>query len=73
MRLGLVVNPLAGVGGKVAHKGSDDPEIVAVARARGAEAFAAGRVYDVPSTIDDPTALAEIEAAIGRWVRVSSS
>jgi propionyl-CoA synthetase len=35
--------------------------------------IAAGRDYSVPSTIDDPTALAEIEAAIGRSVRVSSS
>jgi propionyl-CoA synthetase len=35
--------------------------------------IAAGRDYSVPSTIEDPTALAEIEAAIGRSVRVSSS
>jgi propionyl-CoA synthetase len=35
--------------------------------------IAAGRDYSVPSTIDDPAALAEIEAAIGRSARVSSS
>jgi propionyl-CoA synthetase len=35
--------------------------------------IAAGREYAVPSTIDDPIVLAEIEAAIGRSVRVSSS
>jgi propionyl-CoA synthetase len=35
--------------------------------------IAAGRDYSVPSTIDDPTALGEIEAAIGRSARVSSS
>jgi propionyl-CoA synthetase len=35
--------------------------------------IAAGRDYSVPSTIDDPTALVEVEAAIGRSVRVSSS
>jgi propionyl-CoA synthetase len=35
--------------------------------------IAAGREYAVPSTIDDPMVLAEIEAAIGRSVRVSSS
>jgi propionyl-CoA synthetase len=35
--------------------------------------IAAGRDYSVPSTIDDSTALAEIEAAIGRSARVSSS
>jgi propionyl-CoA synthetase len=35
--------------------------------------IAAGREYAVPSTIDDPAALAEIEAALGRPVRAPSS
>ena len=69
----LVANPIAGIGGKVALKGSDDPEILAVARARGAEAFAAGRAYAVPPTIDDPAVFADLTAAIGRSVRISSS
>ncbi|HEY7003704.1 MAG TPA: propionyl-CoA synthetase [Gaiellaceae bacterium] len=34
--------------------------------------IAAGRDYSVPSTIDDPVALAEIEEALGRPVRASS-
>ena len=34
--------------------------------------IAAGREYSVPSTIDDPAALSEIEDALGRPVRASS-
>ncbi|MBV1872419.1 MAG: ATP-NAD kinase family protein [Gammaproteobacteria bacterium] len=36
-RLGLIVNPLAGLGGSVALKGSDGAEIVALALSRGAK------------------------------------
>ena len=36
MRLGLVVNPIAGMGGRLAFKGSDDVALVAAARERGA-------------------------------------
>ena len=46
MRFGLVVNPIAGIGGKVALKGSDDPELVAVARARGALPLAPARAIE---------------------------
>jgi predicted polyphosphate/ATP-dependent NAD kinase len=42
-RLGLVVNPLAGLGGAVGLKGSDGAETVAAARARGAEPRAPAR------------------------------
>jgi predicted polyphosphate/ATP-dependent NAD kinase len=34
-RLGIIVNPLAGIGGPVALKGSDGPDTVAAARSRG--------------------------------------
>ena len=46
MRLGLVVNPIAGMGGKVALKGSDDPALVAAARERGALPVAPERAVE---------------------------
>ena len=46
MRLGLVVNPIAGIGGRVALKGSDDPELVAAARERGAVPIAPARATE---------------------------
>ena len=44
IRLGLVVNPLAGIGGAVGLKGSDGADIVEQALALGAEKKAASRV-----------------------------
>jgi predicted polyphosphate/ATP-dependent NAD kinase len=46
MRIGLVVNPIAGMGGRAALKGSDDPELIAAARARGAEPVAPARAIE---------------------------
>jgi predicted polyphosphate/ATP-dependent NAD kinase len=43
MRLGLVINPLAGIGGAVALKGSDGEEIVELAFSRGASLHAETR------------------------------
>ena len=42
-RLGLIINPMAGIGGSVALKGSDGTGIVAEARKRGAELRAPDR------------------------------
>lgn len=42
-RLGLIVNPIAGIGGRLALKGSDSSELVAEARRQGAEAPAPER------------------------------
>ncbi len=41
--LGLIVNPLAGVGGRLALKGSDDRDLVGAALAAGAERPAPAR------------------------------
>ena len=43
LRLGIVVNPLAGIGGPTAMKGSDGAEVVAEAQRRGADARAGER------------------------------
>ena len=46
MRLGLVVNPIAGMGGRLAFKGSDDVALVAAARERGEAAVAPARATE---------------------------
>jgi predicted polyphosphate/ATP-dependent NAD kinase len=42
-RIGLVVNPVAGIGGRYALKGSDDPGLVDAVRDRGAAPVSPGR------------------------------
>lgn len=46
MRLGLVVNPIAGMGGRLAFKGSDDAALVAAARERGETLVAPARATE---------------------------
>lgn len=53
LRVGLVINPLAGLGGPSALKGSDGAEVVAEARRRGAEARAGERAQRCLSSLQD--------------------
>jgi predicted polyphosphate/ATP-dependent NAD kinase len=46
MRLGLVVNPIAGMGGRLAFKGTDDVALIAAARERGATPVAPARATE---------------------------
>jgi predicted polyphosphate/ATP-dependent NAD kinase len=46
MRLGLIVNPIAGMGGRLAFKGSDDVALVAAARERGEAPTAPARAIE---------------------------
>ncbi len=53
-KLGLIINPLAGIGGPLALKGSDGAGIVAEAQSRGAELRAPQRAIEALKAIGKP-------------------
>ncbi|MGH3264784.1 MAG: ATP-NAD kinase family protein [Trebonia sp.] len=64
-RLGIIVNPLAGIGGAVALKGSDGAETVAAALERGAVPQAPARAARALRALADTTGSVELLAAPG--------
>jgi predicted polyphosphate/ATP-dependent NAD kinase len=63
-RLGLVVNPIAGMGGRVGLKGTDGQETLERALALGAEPVAPGRAVQVARGITDLAARMGIDLGI---------
>ena len=53
LKVGLVINPIAGVGGRVGLKGSDGEEIQQQALAMGAKPLAESRVRETLSALHD--------------------
>ena len=69
MRLGLVVNPIAGMGGRLAFKGSDDVALVAAARERGEAAVAPARATEALRRLTALGGDVEVLLMQARWVR----
>lgn len=65
MRIGLVVNPIAGLGGRVGLKGTDGPGTVAEALARGAQPEAGPRTVRALARLASRLPAAKLIAAPG--------
>ncbi len=69
-KLGLVVNPIAGMGGTVGLKGTDGKEIIAKAREMGAEAKAPFRTItalEKLKRIEDEFKVLTYQGVMGEW------
>jgi predicted polyphosphate/ATP-dependent NAD kinase len=64
-KIGLIVNPIAGMGGSVALKGTDGAEILAEARSRGAEPAAQSRAIRALKKLAAAGADIELHAPAG--------
>jgi len=64
-RLGLIVNPIAGMGGRVGLKGTDGADVVAQARRLGAEPHAAERADRALTRLEQRSADVHLVAAAG--------
>ncbi|TNC82613.1 MAG: ATP-NAD kinase [Oleiphilus sp.] len=64
-RLGLVINPLAGLGGAAGLKGSDHPDTAEIARQRGVVSRVAERVVQVFQALADKTSDFQVLTASG--------
>ena len=65
MKIGLIVNPMAGIGGSAALKGSDGKEIQRLAIERGAKPKANERAKEVFEILKSENSIPEIVAAPG--------
>jgi predicted polyphosphate/ATP-dependent NAD kinase len=65
VRIGFVVNPIAGMGGSVGLKGTDGPEVVEEALRRGAQPVAASRAYLALSSLKGRTRKLEFITCAG--------
>ena len=64
-RLGLIVNPVAGIGGRLALKGSDDRARIAAAREAGAQPVAGPRAVEALAVLAGGSEAPELLVAAG--------